>query len=89
MAKSKNTNTVSKHKTAVVLENAKGEIVALGKDNFGIRRDDGGVMLLPVNLPADLKNNGVMIKFSGQIKETGHDEIKHGQPFVITVVEKI
>ena len=80
---------VAKRKTVLTIENRRGEVVALDNANFGIRPDDGGAVLLPVNLPTELKENGTMIRFSGEVKETDLNEFWAGQLFLLTNVEKM
>ena len=80
---------VAKRKTVLTIENRRGEIVALDNSNFGIRPDDGGAVLLPVNLPAELKKNGTMIRFSGEVKETDLNEFWAGQLFLLSDVEQM
>jgi len=80
---------VAKRKTVLTIENRRGEVVALDNANFGIRPDDGGAVLLPVNLPTELKENGTMIRFSGEVKETDLNEFWAGQLFLLTHVEKM
>ena len=82
-------NAVIKRKTVLTVENGRGEVVALDNANFGIRPDDGGAVLLPVNLPAELKKNGTMIRFSGEVKETDLNEFWAGQLFLLTNVEEM
>lgn len=80
---------VAKRKTVLTIENRRGEVVALDNSNFGIRPDDGGAVLLPVNLPAELKKNGTMIRYSGEVKETDLNEFWAGQLFLLSDVEKM
>jgi hypothetical protein len=92
MGKSKLKDTespVAKRKTVLTLENRRGEVVALDNANFGIRPDDGGAVLLPVNLPGELKKNGTMIRFSGEVKEAALNELWAGQLFLLSDVQKM
>ena len=92
MGKSKLKDTespVAKRKTVLTVENRRGEVVALDNTNFGIRPDEGGAVLLPVNLPSEFKKNGTMIRFSGEVKEAGLNELWAGQLFLLSEVEKM
>jgi len=92
MGKSKLKGTdsaVAQRKTVLTVENRRGEVVALDNANFGIRPDDGGAVLLPVNLPAELKKNGTMIRYSGEVKEAGLNELWAGQLFLLSDVQKM
>src|SRR6476619_3249215 len=79
---------LAKRKTLYVLDNKQGEIVALDQANFGIRQEDGGTLLLPVNLPEEFQKNGTKIKFTAQAKETDAAELWAGQPVLLTNIEK-
>lgn len=80
---------IAKRKTVITVENRRGEVVALDNANFGIRPDEGGAVLLPVNLPADLKKAGTMVKYSGQVKETDLTEFWAGQLLLLSHIEII
>jgi hypothetical protein len=96
MGKSKNqdadlsqSHPAAKRKTVITMENRRGEIVALDNTNFGIRPDEGGAVLLPVNLPVPFKKAGTMVRFSGDVKETDLTELWEAQLFILSHIEKI
>lgn len=76
-------------KTIDTLKNKEGHIVQLDAASCGISMKGNDTVLLPVNLPNDLKQPGINIRFSGQLKESGPAELWAAQPFVLSDVEKL
>ncbi|MDO6431791.1 hypothetical protein Q4E93_14395 [Flavitalea sp. BT771] len=76
--------------TVSSLENAEGAITLIDGNNFGIRqKGDGAVLLLPVNLPAQLRKAGTRVIFSGSIKQPNPEEMWAGQPFLLTDIKEV
>jgi hypothetical protein len=82
-------NSLDSRPTVSSLENVEGEITVIDNNNFGIRqKGDGSVLLLPVNLPAQLRKAGSRVIFSGSIKRANPEEMWAGQPFVLTDIRE-
>lgn len=72
------------------LENVEGEITRIDNNNFGIRhKGDGAVLLLPVNLPDQLRKAGTRVVFSGAVKRADPEEMWAGQPFMLTDIREV
>ena len=72
------------------LENVEGEITLIDGNNFGIRhKGDSSGVLLPVNLPAQMRKAGIRVVFSGSIKRADPEEMWAGQPFLLTDIKEV
>ena len=75
--------------TVSSLKNVEGEIILIDGNNFGIRhKGDGAGLLLPVNLPDQLRKAGTRVIFSGSVKQANPEEMWAGQPFVVTDIKE-
>ena len=76
--------------TVSSLENVEGEITLIDGNNFGIRhKGDSAALLLPVNLPAQLRKAGTRVIFSGSVKRANPEEMWAGEPFMLTDIREV
>ena len=82
-------NSLDSRPTVSSLDNVEGEITLIDSNNFGIRhKGDSAGLLLPVNLPAELRKAGTRVIFSGSIKRANPEEMWAGQPFLLTDIRE-
>ena len=71
-------------KTVSSITGDTGEITKIDSFNFGIRYKGDFNLLLPCNLPLQFRKEGIVVSFTGQVKEVKPEEMWAGHPFVLT-----
>ncbi len=70
--------------TIAILHTENGQVTKMDNINYAIKYRGEYKVLLPCNLPKALQTEGLHIRFAGEVKQAGPDEMWAAQPFVLT-----